>query len=168
MKQHYIFQTGKFEGWEEKIYLCPAGQLTIGYGHNLERRGETKYVIKLLFKDHKITMKEGFDLLEDDMQQAIKDAGTWLPEIAQLSENRQYCVIDMSFNMGLPTLNQFVNTKKLIQEAILDDFRGAVGDWNAVANGMMNSRWYKQTGNRSKFLVELMRNDVWGGIPPVD
>jgi len=37
-----IAQLKKHEGFRSKVYKCPAGYLTIGYGRNLETNGLTK------------------------------------------------------------------------------------------------------------------------------
>jgi GH24 family phage-related lysozyme (muramidase) len=40
-----------FEKFEPKAYLCPAGKLTIGYGHNLEARGISRRVAEIIFDE---------------------------------------------------------------------------------------------------------------------
>jgi lysozyme len=52
----------KHEGLRLKPYHCPAGKLTIGVGRNLEDKG--------------ITEEEAVMLLENDIQECLKDLGT--------------------------------------------------------------------------------------------
>ncbi len=51
------------------------------------------------------------------------------------------------FNMGLPRLSKFKKMK-----AAVDD-----RDWDAAANEMESSRWYRQVPNRAERLIERMR-----------
>lgn len=163
MREHFVLQTGAFERWMPEMYLCPAGQLTIGYGHNLERYGADKDELECLFSGHSMSLMNGLKLLEIDMQDAIEDAVEYFPRLAELSENRQYVIIDMCFNMGRNTIRTFVNTKRLLALAI--DGKAAFAD---VGDEMVNSRWFRQTGTRAEFLVNLMSNDIWRGVEPVD
>ena len=151
MNSKYLEQTGVFEGFSAAVYRCPAGFLTIGYGHNLEV-SLSKEVIALLFEEHySMSRSAALDLLEYDMQGALEEAPLFAPGFVDLSKNRQYILVDMCFNMGLAVLSRFHN----FQRALRDH------DWECAADEMVDSRWYRQVGNRSKFLVELMRTDSW-------
>lgn len=51
----------QFEGFRSKAYLCPAGQLTIGYGHVIKLNKEA------YLKDKTITHLEAEELLKQDV-----------------------------------------------------------------------------------------------------
>ena len=76
------------EGLRLKLYTCPAGKLTIGYGYNIEDLGIPQEIADRLF--------------EISYLQAQKDAKTYLGHIwDHIGQTRQEVITDMSFNMGL-------------------------------------------------------------------
>ena len=54
----------------------------------------------------------------------------------------------MMFNLGYPRLSKFKGMKRGVDSE----------DWNAAADEMVDSRWYKQVTNRANRLVERMRS----------
>lgn len=136
MNDRWIERTKRYEGLRLKPYKCPAGHLTIGYGHNLENG---------------ITLEMAEQLLRADMAFARMDVGAHIPWSGKLSEARQYVLVDMCFNMGINTLLTF---KK---------FLGALGagHYAMAAKEMLNSRWATQTGRRAKELADIMEKGDW-------
>ncbi len=124
------------EGLRLKVYRCPAGKLTIGVGRNLEDNG--------------ITKDEAVMLLENDISRVERELDQKLPWWRQLSEVRQRVVMDMSFNMGLPSLLGFKQTLAALKR----------GDYEAAAKGMEDSKWYEQVPVRAARLVAMMRTDL--------
>lgn len=124
----------KHEGLSLRLYKCPAGATTIGYGRNLDALG--------------ISLEEAEHMLESDCQRAIADARTLFPNLDSYSANRQLALVDMSFNLGLTKLSQFRRMKSAID----------IGDWSKAAQCARESKWYGQVGNRSKWVVEMLRN----------
>ncbi|MEZ8855590.1 glycoside hydrolase family protein [Vibrio atlanticus] len=122
----------KHEGLRLKPYRCSMGKLTIGYGRNLSDNG--------------ITLEEAEQLLQHNIDEVIQQAQT-LPFFSALNEVRQAVIVDMVFNMGLPRFQKFKKTIALIEQQA----------WQAAANEMLNSRWARQVGNRSKTLSDMMR-----------
>ena len=57
-------------------------------------------------------------------------------------------VANMMFNMGRPRLSKFKGMKRGVDAE----------DWNAAADEMVDSAWYRQVTNRAERLVERMRN----------
>jgi len=123
------------------LYKCPAGKWTIGWGHNLEDNGVPETI--------------AIALLECDLAQAISDLrrsqfvsnSTW----ELLGDVRQNVLIEMCFNLGISRLRGF----KKMAAAL------AAGDFVAAAIEMMNSAWYKQTGERAFRLVLMMETGEW-------
>jgi lysozyme len=122
----------KHEGLRLKPYRCSVGKLTIGYGRNLSDVG--------------ITQAEAELLLKHNIDGVIKQAET-LSFFSSLNDVRQAVIVDMIFNMGFPRFNQFKKTIASIEQEA----------WQAAANEMLNSRWARQVGNRSKTLSDMMR-----------
>jgi len=122
------------EGLRLKPYKDSKGNLSIGYGHNLD--------------DKSITSRAAETILYDDIRDAYIDAqcfvgvDTW----RNLSNPRQAVVIDMAFNMGLGRLSKFNKFK----EALI------AKKWLIAASEMMDSRWAGQVGKRAKRLSEIM------------
>lgn len=119
--------TAEMEGLRLLPYKCPAGKLTIGYGHNLESKGITKEVAE--------------KLLYDDYMEASKELSKLLGG-KQLDSCWYHILVDMVFNMGIAKFKTFMNFIKYVKDNAVD---------NALAE-MVNSLWFKQVGRRSKLL----------------
>lgn len=129
----------KDEALRFRLYRCTSGKQTIGYGRNIEDRG--------------ITEDEAELMLSTDIDLAIKDSVIWLGDPATwqfLDEVRQGVLIQMMFNMGLPTMRQFKQFKK----ALLAE------DYSMAAHQMIDSKWAKQVGKRAVRLAKEMRTGV--------
>jgi lysozyme len=128
----------RFEGYRKYPYRCPAGYLTIGYGRNLEVKG--------------ISIDEAEMLLNNDVNETIELLLNGLEFFTMLPEQAQEVLVDMTFNMGFGGVLKF---KKFL-EALKNK------DWEKAAQEMENSLWYKQTGNRARELVKIIR-ELKGG-----
>ena len=125
------------EGLRLKPYICPAGKLTIGYGHNLDDKGITELVAE--------------DLLIGDLIEAQSIADTLvvykeeLPDSVKLNQVIiwQQIVTDMAFNLGKKSLSKFKKFLKAVAECRFDD---------AIVE-MIDSQWFSQVGDRAKLLV---------------
>lgn len=137
MREKWLERTKRYEGLRLKPYTCPAGKLTIGYGHNLEDNG--------------ITQEMADELLKTDLAYARIDVETKIPGVAKLNEARQYVLVDMCFNMGISRLLTFKKMLAALQE----------GYYERAAYEMLNSRWAKQVGRRAKELAEIMKTGVY-------
>lgn len=124
------------EKFEPMPYTCPAGFLSIGYGRNLQTNG--------------IDRAEGEFLLSNDIADAIADAER-LPYFASLDPVRQMVICDMIFNMGASKVAKFVKMHEALERK----------DYRAAADEMVDSRWFKQVGRRSRKLVKAMRTGIW-------
>lgn len=129
--KHY---TKRFEGLRLKPYLCPAGKLTIGYGHNIEDNG--------------ITEEIAVKLLDTDLMAAEREVRAKFSGYAKLNEARQFVLTDMCFNIGISRLLTF---KKMFAAL-------AKGEYHTAAREMQDSKWYRQVGNRGKILCEIMKS----------
>lgn len=129
--KHY---TKRFEGLRLKPYTCPAGKLTIGYGHNLDDNGITEDI--------------AVRLLDADLKTAEREVRQRFTHFYKLNEARQFVLVDMAFNMGIAKLMTF---KKMFAALAKDEYPTA-------AREMLNSKWAVQVGNRAKALAEIMKS----------
>lgn len=121
------------EGERLKPYRDTVGKLTIGVGRNLDDVG--------------ISEAEVDFLLMSDVGRAEGGLDANCPWWRQLDETRQRVLLNMAFNLGIGGLLKFHDTLAAVQ----------AGNWNAAADGMLNSAWAKQVGFRATRLANMMR-----------
>ena len=132
------------EGSVNKIYLDHLGLPTFGIGHLV-----TEW-------DEEYGWEVGTDVSDDrcieafnsDIENVLSDCHRLYPDFDDLPEEVQRIVANMMFNMGRPRLSKFKGMKRSV------DAR----DWNAAADEMVDSKWYRQVTKRADRLVERMRN----------
>jgi len=125
------------EGLELKPYQCTADKLTIGVGRNIEDRGITEDEARYL-------LKNDIKIVEDELLEKK-------PVVAGLDAVRQRVLVDMGFNLGIPTLLKFQNMWAAIEEE----------DFERAAEEAMDSRWAKQVGRRAERLCQAMATGEW-------
>jgi lysozyme len=125
------------EGLELKPYRCTAEKLTIGVGRNIEDRGITEDEARYL-------LKNDIKIVEDELLEKK-------PVVAGLDAVRQRVLVDMGFNLGIPTLLKFQNMWSAIEEE----------DFERAADEAMDSRWAKQVGRRAERLCQAMATGEW-------
>jgi len=114
------------EGLKLKVYKCPAGKLTIGYGHNLEDNG--------------ITLGVADVILAEDFNNSIKYLEFVFGKdfFNSLSSNVKIALTDMMFNLGLGSFMTFQKFIKAIKEK----------DFERAAEEVKYSKAYIQCRNR--------------------
>ena len=125
------------EGLELKPYQCTADKLTIGVGRNIEDRGITEDEARYL-------LKNDIKIVEDELLEKK-------PVVAGLDAVRQRVLVDMGFNLGIPTLLKFQNMWAAVEEE----------DFERAAEEAMDSRWAKQVGRRAERLCQAMATGEW-------
>ncbi len=123
-------------------YQDHLGYWTIGCGH-LIRDDERDELMK------PITQERAKEIFVLDLGVSIQDAETFYKDM-KIDDNVKECVIHMSFQMGLPRLNQFKKFKQALQENNIEE----------AIEQMKDSRWYNQTTNRANRLIEKMRKSL--------
>ena len=126
------------EGLSFVPYKCPAGYLTIGYGHNLEANGISLEAAELLLRqDIEIALKQ------------VKNAFIWWPK---LDEARMSVLVDMCFNMGITRLCGFKRMLSAVE----------AGGYKTAAKEMLNSKWAREGKGRAGELFKKMGRGGWG------
>jgi lysozyme len=121
------------EGMRLKPYKDTVGKLTIGVGRNLDDKG--------------ITYQEALQMLDKDIEDATSDCLHAFPWYADLTQQRQWVIISMVFNMGLAGVKKFAHMLSYIE----------LGDYDGAAWEMAQSKWAQQVGMRAVELQEMMR-----------
>ena len=132
------------EGSVNEIYLDHLGLATFGVGH-LVRKEDPEYGWEVGTPVDADRCVEAFNT---DIETVLSDCKLLYSDFDDLPEEAQRIIANMMFNMGRPRLSKFKGMKRGV------DAR----DWNAAADEMVDSRWYRQVTNRADRLVERMRN----------
>ena len=132
------------EGCVYEIYNDHLGYPTFGIGH-LVRESDPEHGSPLGTEVSEDRVNEAFDA---DVEIVLSDCNTLYPDFDDLPEEAQQIIANMMFNLGRPRLSKFVGMKRGVDAE----------DWNAAADEMVDSRWYRQVGARAERLVERMRN----------
>ena len=132
------------EGVKYEVYNDHLGYPTFGIGH------------LILDSDPEYGSSTGTEVSEDRVKEAfasdvvgvVSDCETLYPDFEELPEEAQRIIANMMFNMGRPRLSKFKGMKRGVDAQ----------NWNAAADEMVDSSWYKQVTNRADRLVERMRS----------
>ena len=132
------------EGVRYHVYLDHLGYPTFGIGH-LVIEGDPEYPGEEGEPVSPDRVKEAF---ESDLETVLSDCNILYPDFDDLPEDVQHIIANMMFNMGRPRLSKFAGMKRGV------DAR----DWDAAADEMVDSNWYRQVNNRASRLVARMRD----------
>ena len=131
------------EGVKYEIYLDHLGLPTFGIGHLvLDSDAESGQGVGTPVSESRVN--ECFD---KDVEVVLSECRILYSDFDDLPEEVQQIVANMMFNMGRPRLSKFKGMKRGV------DAR----DWNAAADEMVDSAWYRQVTNRADRLVTRMR-----------
>ena len=131
------------EGVKYEVYNDHLGWPTFGVGHLvLESDPEYGMEIGTSVSEHRV-----IQAFESDCETVLSDCNILYEDFGDLPEEAQQVIANMMFNMGRPRLSKFKGMKRGV------DAR----DWDAAADEMVDSSWYKQVTNRAERLVKRMR-----------
>ncbi len=132
------------EGVEYQIYKDHLGYPTFGIGHLIlesdPEHGEEDGT--------SVSEERVIEVFENDVKTVVSDCEILYPDFDDLPEEAQRVIANMMFNMGRPRLSKFKGMKRGVDSR----------DWNAAADEMVDSRWYRQVTNRADRLVVRMRS----------
>jgi GH24 family phage-related lysozyme (muramidase) len=120
------------------------GYHTFGIGH-LVKESDAEHGLAVGTAISADRCKEAF---EQDVESVLADCKILYSDFDDLPEEVQQIVANMMFNLGRPRLSKFRGMKRGV------DAR----DWNAAADEMVDSAWYRQVTTRADRLVARMRN----------
>ena len=131
------------EGSVNKIYLDHLGLPTFGIGHLvIDTDPEHGQPVGTPVSEDRYN--SAFD---EDVKTVLNDCTILYDDFDDLPEEAQRIIANMMFNMGRPRLSKFKGMKRGV------DAR----DWNAAADEMVDSNWYRQVTKRADRLVARMR-----------
>lgn len=134
-----ISQLRADEGEKFQLYKDSEGYWSIGIGRLLDPA-----------KGGFIRPDESALMFNNDRDAAYYGLKKALPWLDKLDQVRQEVLINMAFQMGVTGVLGFTNTLQFIK----------IGSYGAAADGMLNSKWAKQTPNRAERLSDQMRDGV--------
>ena len=131
------------EGRVDAIYLDHLGYPTFGIGHLITSSDpEHDNPVGTFISDLRVV-----EAFEDDVQSVLSDCEKLYVQFEHLPEEVQLIIANMMFNMGRTRLSKFKGMKRGVDNR----------DWNAAADEMVDSAWYRQVTNRAERLVKRMR-----------
>ena len=131
------------EGVVHEIYLDHLGYATFGIGHLVrDTDPENGWEVGTAVSESRC-----IEAFESDIMGVLSDCQTLYPDFGDLPEEAQQIIANMMFNLGRPRLSKFKGMKRGVDSR----------DWNAAADEMVDSAWYRQVTNRANRLVERMR-----------
>ncbi len=152
MREKLLAQLRRHEGAKKDSlgrhtpYRCPAGRLSVGYGHNLDANP-----VPGLGPDSPLTEDQARRLLDLDTAVCEHQVLKALPWAAGLDYPRFAALVNMCFNLGLNGLLGFKNTLAKVR----------AGDFAGAAQGMLDSRWAGQVRGRALELARQMETGAW-------
>lgn len=131
----------RFEGLSLKAYKCPAGKLTIGYGHTgsdvLPNSVWTQeYAEKMLLKD--------LAYFEKEVEKAVK---------RPITDNQFSALVSLAYNIGVRNFLQSTLLKKLN----VGNYQGAADEflrWCRAKGIILKGLQYRRQAERELFLNE--------------
>ena len=131
------------EGVKYEIYNDHLGYATFGVGH-LVIESDPEYDMDL---GTPISESRVIEAFEQDCENVLRDCDILYEDFGSLPEEAQQVIANMMFNMGRPRLSKFKGMKRGVDSR----------DWNAAADEMVDSQWYRQVTKRADRLVERIR-----------
>ena len=131
------------EGIKYEVYNDHLGYATFGIGH-LVLESDPEYGQEVGTPVNESRVVKAF---EKDCDGVLRDCNILYTDFHYLPEEAQQIIANMMFNMGRTRLSKFRGMKRGV------DAR----DWDAAADEMVDSSWYKQVTNRAERLVKRMR-----------
>ena len=128
------------EGYSHVVYVDTEGNKTSGIGHLESKHTEVGRVL---------TTVEVMTNFTEDVNTAIQDAEALVPSLYEHPADVQRVMANMAFNLGRGKLSKFTDMLRAIENK----------NYAQAAKDMIDSDWYKQTGQRAKSLVNMMRSN---------
>lgn len=145
----YAKTVKRFEGFSSKVYNCSEGYKTVGWGTNLDAR---RVFNNRNTSNIKIGEHFNNEVLLSALKNDLKISETNVKKLVKTFDNQPLVVkivlVDLSYNLGYNGLSKF---KRFISAIERKDYKRA-------AKELKNSRYYHQTGRRSKEHVKVLNS----------
>lgn len=129
--------TGPMKGGRNMPYQDSEGYWTIGFGRCIDKIG--------------ISGQEAEQLLRNDVDSAIEEAGRAFDWLKRLNAARRAVIYSMVFNLGLSRFSEFKRTIGYLEQ----------GNYRAASAEMLDSKWARQVKGRANRLSEMMQTGEW-------
>ncbi len=137
----------RHEGKRLKVYFCPAGHHTIGYGHNIDAHGLPDEMASYLRLHGEITEEMAEQLLDRAIEAATWQCRDLFPGFDGFSEARRFALVDFCYNIGAGGIRKFKKALAAISEK----------RWNDAADEIQDSKYFTQVGERAREIVAMIR-----------
>lgn len=136
------------EGCVLHPYKDHLGYWTIGIGRCFEKNPITPEEEKVIGKDWRqgITKNAAYYLLRNDIKWTLAQLEWKIPFFKQLSDERQYALLDMAFQIGIYGLLKF---KKMLGAL-------GVGNWKEAKVQCLDSNYGRQTPSRAERIANCL------------
>ena len=121
------------EGFRDKVYKCTEGVDTIGYG----------FAIKDLVMDEDIAEM----ILRRKLDALIDRVNKRFPFVEEMPEAGQDVIYEMCYQLGVSGVSKFKKTLAYLENK----------EYRMAASEMLDSKWHRQTPNRSQRLSDIIR-----------
>jgi GH24 family phage-related lysozyme (muramidase) len=143
------------EGKKAEKYIDSRGIPTIGVGFNLNNSDAAERLkkvganpAKIKAGKAKLTERQIKTLLVQDLERALSEAMSLVPNFNQLPQTVQGVLVEMAFNLGKSGLSEFKN--------FLSKISGK--RWKEAAAEMLKSDWRSQVGQRAQTLADIIKS----------
>lgn len=138
------------EGFRMKPYRDTKGYLTIGIGRCIDKNPFTPEEIKAVGDWKKgITRNAAYMLLRNDIRRTIAELKKKIPFWEELSDERQYALLDMAFQMGSDGVLGF---KKMLSAM-------ALGNWVEAWRQCLDSKYGREFKTRAERIANTIAHD---------
>lgn len=131
----------KFEGFSPKPYICPAGRITIGFGH-------TSGVVSNML----MTKEEAEKLLTKDLQKLVDPIINGLG--IMMNNNQLSAILSFCYNCGLSAFLDSTLKKKIVANAPVVDILFQFKRWDKVAGVSMPGLTYRRSTEASLYFTK--------------
>ena len=121
------------EGFRDKVYKCTEGVDTIGYG----------FAIKDLVMDEDIAEM----ILRRKLDALIDRVNKRFPFVEEMPQAGQDVIYEMCYQLGVSGVSKFKKTLVYLENK----------EYIMAASEMLDSKWHRQTPNRSQRLSDIIR-----------
>jgi lysozyme len=135
------------EGLKLSTYECTMGHTTIGVGFNLDAHSAKPIIGRELVCGSTITKAEAIQLFQFILLEVLTQLNKEIPNFKELDMTYQYLLIQQTYQLGINGTKKFKGMLSAIKS----------NNTPLVIKSILNSRWAKQTPNRVKRLVAILK-----------